>query len=156
MALNSRPVIHPNWFTHNVPVEDGMRLAEIEIFNPKASAASYNAATNTWTSAREVIWTGKARIQAVRNTVTRQNAVNASSAQPFEVHIDMRGNTLEGAEGTMPDIRPNHQIFVTSSPYDETLENYIFVITGAISTSNPWGKALQCEVDQEAVRATSS
>lgn len=156
MALNTRTILHPKWITHNSAVESGFRVAEIEIFDPKGSDATYDATTNTWSSAREILWTGKARIQAVRNTVNRQNSFNATDAQPFEVHIDMRGNTLSGSEGDMPDIRPNHNIFVTSSPYDATLENYIFVITGSLSTSNPWGKMLQCEVDQEVLRDTSS
>lgn len=156
MALNTRSAIHPKWLTHNVTVENGFRLAEIEIFDPKGSDATYNATNNTWSSAREVFWTGKARIQTVRNTVTRQNSINATDAQPFEVHIDMRGNTLEGHEGELPDIRPNHNIFVTSSPYDASLENYIFVVTGSLSTSNPWGKMIQCEVDQEVRRAAAS
>jgi len=156
MALNTRTILHPSWVSHNKNIEAGMRLADIEIFDLKGSEATYDAATNTWTGAREVLWTGKARIQSVRNSVTRQSSINATNAQQFEVHIPADGNTLEGSEGQMPDLRPNHQIFVNSAPYDPTLENYIFVITGTLSSSNPWGKMLQCEVDQEVRRDTSS
>lgn len=156
MALNSRAAVHPKWLTHNNPVQSSLQLATIEVFDPNVSASVYNEETNTWTSARSVVWTGKARIQAVRKTIGRDVQANPSSFQIFEVHIDLRGNTLAGAEYTMPDIRPNHQMFVTSSPFDATLENYIFIITGSLNTSNPWGKMLQCEVDQEVKRVVTS
>ena len=150
MALNSRPAIHPKWLTHNNNVESSFHLATIEIYDPEINDGSYNAATNTFTSARTVLWTGKARIQAVRSSILKQNDNNPTNSQELEVHLDMRGNTLAGSEGEMPDIRPNYQIFVTSSPYDETLENYILTVRSSISTSNPWGKMLLCEVDLEA------
>lgn len=156
MALNTRSAIHPKWLTHNNAVASDFMLADIEVFDPKASDSTYNPTTNEWTSARSVLWTGKARIQAVRKTVMRDVESNPTGFQLFEVHIDMRGNTLEGSENEMPDIRPNHQLFVTSSPYDESLEGYIFIILGTLSTSNPWGKMLQCEVDQEVKRVTES
>ena len=156
MALNSRSVLHPKWLTHNVPVGDSFQLATIEIFDPKGSDSTYNAVNNTWSSARTVLWTGKARIQVSRNATNATSTINPSTVQMFEVHIDLRGNTLEGAVGTMPDIRPNHQVFVTASPYDEALKYYIFTVTGALSSSNPWGKMLQCEVDQEVKRVISS
>lgn len=150
MALNSRPAIHPKWLTHNNNVESSFHLATIEIYDPEINDGSYNAATNTFTSARTVLWTGKARIQAVRSSILKQNDNNPTNSQELEIHLDMRGNTLAGSEGEMPDIRPNYQIFVTSSPYDETLENYILTVRSSISTSNPWGKMLLCEVDLEA------
>jgi hypothetical protein len=127
-------------------------LATIEIYDPEIADGTYNAATNTFSSARTVLWQGKARLQAVGSSTNQANNNNPTNVQEFEVHIDMRGNTLSGSEGTMPDIRPNHQIFVTDSPYDETLENYILTVLRSISTSNPWGKMLLCEVDLEAKR----
>lgn len=154
MALNTRPAIHPKWLTHNNNVESSFHLATIEIYDPEINDGSYNAATNTFTSARTVLWQGKARIQAVRSSTRQANDNNPTNLQELEVHIDMRGNTLDGEEGTMPDIRPNHQIFVTDSPYDETLENYILTVRSSISTSNPWGKMLLCEVDLEAKRGS--
>ena len=156
MALNSRPAIHPKWLTHNNNVESSFHLATIEIYDPEINDGSYNAATNTFTSSRTVLWTGKARLQAVRSSSARANKMNPTTIQELEVHIDMRGNTLDGAEGTMPDIRPQHQIFVTDSPYDETLENYILTVRSSVSTSNPWGKMLHCEVDQEVKRANQA
>lgn len=154
MALNTRPAIHPKWLTHNNNVESSFHLATIEIYDPEINDGSYNALTNTFTSARTVLWQGKARIQAVRSSTRQANDNNPTNLQELEVHIDMRGNTLAGSEGTMPDIRPNHQIFVTDSPYDETLENYILTVRSSISTSNPWGKMLLCEVDLEAKRGS--
>lgn len=155
MALNTRPAIHPKWLTHNNNVESSFHLLTIEIFDPNVEGGTYDAATNTWTSSRSVLWTGKARLQAVRSASNRQNKMNPTSIQEVEVHIDMRGNTLEGAEYTMPEIRPSYQIFITDSPYDETLESYILTVRSSVTTSNPWGRMLLCEIDEEAKRNVS-
>lgn len=155
MALNTRPAIHPKWLTHNNNVESSFHLLTIEIFDPNVQGGTYDAATNTWTSSRSVLWTGKARLQAVRSASNRQNKMNPTSIQEVEVHIDLRGNTLAGAEYTMPEIRPSYQIFITDSPYDETLESYILTVRSSVTTSNPWGRMLLCEIDEEAKRNVS-
>lgn len=156
MALNTRPIIHPNFFEHNRQIDRDMMLATIEIFDPNASDSTYDAENNSWTSARDILWTGKARVQSSKAGTNRTSVLNPTSVQEVEVHIDFAGNTLAGYEGVMPDIRPGHQIFITSSPYDETLENYILVVRGSVNSSNPWHKMLQCEIDQEVKRVVSS
>lgn len=152
MALNTRSVIHPKFFEHNRQIDKDFMLATIEIFDPNATDSTYDAATNSWTSARDILWTGKARIQPSKDATNKQFSLNPTTVQEVEVHIDFEGNTLAGYEGTMPDIRPGHQIFVTSSPYDDILENFILVVRSAMNSSNPWHRAILCEVDQEVER----
>ena len=154
MALNTRSVIHPKFFEHNRQIDKDFMLATIEIFDPNASDSTYNAATNTWTSARDVLWTGKARVQNSKVPVNVSSPVNPTEVGTVEVHIDFEGNTLAGSEGVMPDIRPGHQIFVTSSPYDETLENYILTVRSSLNSSNPWHRMIYCEVNQEVKRVS--
>jgi len=130
-------------------------LITVEIFDPNVDGGTYDAVNNTWTSTRSVVWTGKARMQAVRSASNRQGTLNPTSVQEVELHISMRGNTLDGAEGTVPEIRPGLQAFITDSPYDETLESYILNVRSSVTTSNPWGRMLLCEIDEEAKRDNS-
>lgn len=149
MALNSRNPLDPRWISHNIPIESGFQLAEIEIYNPSMTESVYDADDNTWESERVLLWTGKARIQPIRGAANRSNMMNPTSVREVEVHIDLRGNTLEDHENEIVDIRPNYQIVITSSPFDTTLQSYLLTVRGSFGTSNPWGKMIHCEVDQE-------
>lgn len=152
MALNSRGILDPRWLTHNRPVNTGFLTTTIEIFNPSISEATYNATSNTWTGERDILWTGKARIQPNSKPSDRNGKINPTSVQEVEVHIDFTGNTLTGSVGVMPDIRPNHQIFVTDSPADVALESFIYNVRSVVNSSTPWHRVLICEVDQEVAR----
>ena len=77
------------------------------------------------------------------------NSIDPGESQIIEVHIGLRENQLAGSEGAMPDIRPGHRMLVTSSPIDENLINFEFVVRSVINSSNPWHRALLCEVNQE-------
>lgn len=140
------------WLTHNLGIQASFFTTTVEIFNPSISEATYDASSNTWTGSREIVWTGKARLQTVNKPSDRALRTNPTSVQEVEVHIDFKGNTLAGSIGVMPDIRPNYQIFVTSSPTDPLLQNFIYNVRSVINSSNPWHRVLLCEVDQEAKR----
>lgn len=152
MALNSRAILDPRWLTHNRPVQSGFFTATIDIFNPSISEAVYDAVANTWSGERDVVWTGKARIQPNSKPTDRNGRINPTSIQEVEVHIDFTGNTITGQVGVMPDIRPNFQIFVTDSPADSALESFIYNVRSVVNSSTPWHRVLICEVDQEASR----
>lgn len=159
MALNSRPIIHPDWLTHNRGPDKSLMLVELEIFDPNSSTSTYDAETNSWTSDRQVVFTGKGRIQPVRTASNRSNMTNPTSIQEVQVHIDFAGNTLEGYQelgGLVPDIRPGYQIFVTDSPYDRELETYILNVRASVNSSNPWHRVIYCEIDQEVLRVTGT
>jgi hypothetical protein len=148
MALNTRGSLDPRWLTHNRAILEGGMLATIEVFNPGIGGSTYDAATNTWTSARTVLWTGKARVQPVRNAALRANMANPTSIQEVEIHIPLAADT--------PDIRPNDQIFIVDSPYDSSLQHYIVTVRGSVSSSNPWHKIVRCEIDQEVKRVIAA
>lgn len=149
MALNSRTILDPRWATHNRGVQSSLFTTSIEIFDPNISEAVYNATSNTWSGEREIIWTGKARIQPVSKSADKNGKMNLTSVQEVEVHIDLKGNTLAGSIGVMPDIRPNAQIFVTESSLDATLTKFVYNVRSVLNSSHPWHRVLVCEVDQE-------
>jgi hypothetical protein len=155
MALNSRPAVDPRWTFHNSAIEKSLRLATIEIYNPDSTLSEYDPETNTWSGDTTLLWVGKARIQP-RSSSARIGeagniirAIDPGASQIVEVHIGLRENQLAGSEGVMPDLRPGHRMMVTESPLDPQLENFIFVVRSVINSSNPWHRALLCEVNQE-------
>ena len=155
MALNSRPAVDPRWTFHNSAIEKSLRLASVEIYSPDSAAAEYDPETNTWSGETTLLWVGKARIQP-RSSSARIGeggniirAIDPGASQIVEVHIGLRENQLAGSDGVMPDIRPGHRMLVTDSPLDEQLKNFVFVVRSVINSSNPWHRALLCEVNQE-------
>ena len=152
MALNTRGVIDPRWAYHNRAVRHSLNAVEIEIFNPQISEDTYDPETNSWSAELTPLWVGSAQLKTVRSPASRVMKLNPSSVQEVEFSIDFTGNILEGSEGEMPDIRPNYQIFITSSPLDPQLETFIYNVTGVINDSLSWHRTIVCEVDQEMKR----
>ena len=155
MALNGRSAIDPRWYTHNRGIEKALELCTIDIIEPATSDAVYDVTTNSWTTDTTTIWTGKARIQ-VRSSNVRQgsplspmNGIDPVNNLVMEVHIGLKENQLTGSNGAMPDVRPGHRIFTTSSPLDPILENFELVVRSVINSSNPWHRTLLCEVNQD-------
>lgn len=155
MALNSRGAFDPRWAFHNSAIEKSLRLASVEIYNPDSTSSIYDPETNSWSGETTLLWVGKARIQP-RSSSARIGeagniirAIDPGASQIVEVHIGLRENQLTGSDGVMPDIRPGHRMLVTDSPLDQQLQNFVFVIRSVINSSNPWHRALLCEVNQE-------
>jgi hypothetical protein len=155
LALNSRSIIHPKWYTHNRAAERSLELCDIEIYNPASAQSVYDPATNTWSDNSVLLWEGKARIQPRSASVrlgTAGNlytAIDPGASQIMEIHIGLKENQLAGSDGEMPDIRPGHRMLVTASPIDPSLLNFEFVVRSVLNSSNPWHRMLLCEVNQE-------
>lgn len=152
MALNSRGSVDPRWLTHNQRVLYALELAQIEIFEPTTATQVYDATTNTWTVTSNPVWTGPARVQPISLTGTTGSEAsdyNPSLFQNVKIQISNGRNTLTGSGGDVPDIRTNYQVRVTSSPYDSTLEKFVFVVTSVLNSSNAWERTLLCKVDIE-------
>lgn len=144
MALNSRSAIHPKWVSHNRPTAESFFLCSVEIFDNQITESVYNATANTWSSDRNIIWSGDARIQPVNKGSKSVSGMNATTLQEVEVHLP--------AIGTV-DIKPNHQIFVTEAVYSSQLQTLIFTVKDVVNSSNAWGRTLVCVVDQEVRRS---
>jgi hypothetical protein len=152
LALNTRGIIDPRWPYHNRAIRYSLNAVDIQIFNPEISEDTYDPETNSWSADTTVLWEGRAQLKTVRSPASRVMKLNPSSVQEVEFHIDFNGNALEGSEGEMPELRPNYQIFVTSSPFDAQLETFIYNITGVVNDSLSWHRVITCEVDQEMKR----
>ncbi len=149
MALNSRGSVDPRWLTHNRGVVRALQLAEVEIYNPGDTSQAYDAETNTWSTTAVELYTGRARVQPVNSVNESGDTLNASFIKTVRVQIAYNKNEISGATEVMPDIRPNHKMRITSSPYNETLTKFIYVVTDVLNSSNAWERTLLCKVDTE-------
>lgn len=136
--------MHPKWVSHNRLVEAGFMLASVEVFNPDTSASVYDAETNTWDATKTVVWSGLARVQPKTSNTALNSGMNPTDIGEVYMHL--------GATGLV-DIRPGHQIFVTSCDTNPQLVNFIYTVKSSINSSNAWNRVLLCEVDQEVRRS---
>lgn len=149
MALNTRGSVDPRWLTHNRGVLRAFQLATVEIYNPATGSQEYDAATNSWTGESTTLFTGPARVQPVNAVNEIADNYNPTFIKTVRVQISYDKNTLVGATGSMPDIRPNDRIKVTASAYNESLTKFVYVVTDVLNSSNSWERTLLCKVDTE-------
>jgi hypothetical protein len=149
MALNSRGAIDPRWLTHNQAVGYGLQLATVEVYSSASGDQVYDPATNTFSGSTVPLYTGPARIQPVSNPTDSTSSYNPTSLQVVHVILPLNKNTLEGSEGALPDIRPNHKVKVVTSPHNSQLLAFSYEVTGVLNSSNAWERTLICRVDME-------
>lgn len=155
LAINSRGSVDPRWYTHNRRIERALELCSIQIYENLASDSEYDPVTNTWSSTKSVLWEGFARIQpksasapSNTSTATARN-IDPAERSVVDIHIGLNENLLSGSDGSLPDVRPGSRIKVTSSPIDENMLNFEYVIRSVMNSSNPWHRVLVCEVNEE-------
>ena len=149
MALNTRGAVDPRWLTHNQPVGYALQLATVRIYNPAAEGQVYDPATNTFSGSFTDLYTGQARIQPISTPSDTPEEYNPTMLQTVRVVLPLGKNTLTGSDGVVPDIRPNDKMVVTSSPYNEQLEKFSYMVIGVMNSSNAWERTLLCRVDTE-------
>jgi len=128
------------------PVTEEWFNATIEIIDPKIESGSYDRATNQRTGrTQQVLWTGSARIQAMRwpNVATaRQEAV---SSRTVVFHIPI-------SEDVSPDfIQEGYRVHVLDGGLSPEFETGLFVITSTINSSYAWDRRIETTMDQGAV-----
>ena len=128
------------------PVTEKWFNAVIQIVDPHISTGAFNRTTNTKTRAAEdVLWEGRARIQAVRwpNVATaRQEAVSTRTVVfhiPLEIDIPP-GLIVEG-----------FRVRVIDGGMSPQFQDGLFVITATTNSSYAWDRRIECIMDQGAV-----
>jgi len=149
LGLNSRGAIDPRWITHNRSVALSLHLASVEIYNPNSVSQVYNATTNTWTGTKTILWKGKARIQPIGAAGDAGDVYNPTLFQNIKVQLAYGRNEQPGVTAEMPDFRPNDRMIVTDSPFNESLESFIYTVVSVMNSSNAWERTLLCRVDTE-------
>lgn len=149
MALNTRGMMDPRWAAKNQTVLHGFEQAQIEVYKPNTGSQTYDPITNTYSGANTPIWVGPARIQGMQNHGNDAVPYNPGIFQSVKMQISHGRNKATDSNGKIPEIRTNYIVRVTSAPYDESLLQYMFVITSVINSSNAWERTFQCRVETE-------
>jgi hypothetical protein len=126
------------------PVDRWMN-ASIEIVAPDINGGVYDRATNTKTRNPQVMWTGPARIQAVRwpNVATARQAAMALREVIFHLPLD----TDEEFPLYIPQ---GWRVRVLDGGLSPQFENSLFVITTTINSSYDWDRRIETTMDQGA------
>lgn len=146
MALNSRSAIDPRWFYHNSPVGYGLQVAKVKLYQSNDYSKVYDAETNSWSGSNTDIYIGPARIQQISTASDAGEDFSPTMIQTVRVQLPYNKNTLGG---NMPDIRPNMMMRVTSSPYNSSLESFLFEVISVLNSSNSWERTIICRADSE-------
>jgi hypothetical protein len=151
LALNTRPVLHPKWTSHNVPVEDGLGLAHIQIIKPNAVEKTYDAVSNTWTESTATIYEGWARIQPLRQSTISESSNDfiPMTGKDVAMFFNLKKNLMEDWDGELADIRPGYEVIVISAVADPLLTGFQYTVKSVINSSNSWSRGITCEVNQE-------
>lgn len=149
MALNTRGAVDPRWLSHNQAVGYALQLATVRIYNPASGEQTYDPATNTFSGNSTDLYIGPARVQPVSTPTDTSESYNPTTLQSVRVVLPLGKNSLEGSAGVVPDIRPNDKLVVTSSPYNDALEKFSYMVIGVMNSSNAWERTLMCRVDTE-------
>jgi hypothetical protein len=151
LALNTRPSLHPKWFTHNRGVARGANLTSIVIYSASSEPQTYDAITNTWTGSATPIWQGRARVQVTGSSISTNIAdstYNPTTVQHIQFQIPFGANELAPGAG-IADIRPNDIVRVIASPIDDNMTKFVYIVTNVLNSSNPWERTIICRVDTE-------
>ena len=117
--------------------------AQIELIDPNISGGTYDRWTNTDSGRNPVVlWSGAARIQAMRwpNVATaRQEAVSVRTVV-FHIPLD--------AEIDVTMIREGFRIRVTDGGLLPDFTGGLFVITTSVNSSYAWDRRIEAMQDQ--------
>ena len=109
----------------------------VEIINPDISGGVFDRATNTKVRTPEVLWSGPARIQAMRwpNVATaRQEAV---AARTVVFHISL-------SDDVFPEfIHEGWRVHVIDGGLFPEFEDGLFVVTAAVNSSYAWDRRIE-------------
>ena len=118
--------------------------AEVEIIDPNLRDQTWDMATNEFTNEpKAVVWSGKARVQPIRQASMPELNVLQGGVQGVRVQVPY--------DPSLPLIRKGLQLRVTDGGQDAVLETLVFVVRSAINSSYGWNRTIECDVDVKSV-----
>lgn len=133
------PLFSLAWQQKYAPVVARTMVAEIVVY--EEGDKEYNVDTDTWSIPTTTILTSIARVQPIRSAYRLDVPGNDTSAVTVLFSVPL----------TDADLRPGQQCRVTSSPLNETLLSYQFVVSEVPDSSNPIERTFYCTLNQEVV-----
>ena len=118
--------------------------AEIRIIDSNTRDQTWNMQTNTFTnSPASILYTGKARIQPIREARTPDLGVTQGGIQSIRVQVPY--------DATLPLIRKGLQVEVINPGEDVVLQSLWFTVRSAINSSYGWNRTIECDADVKSV-----
>lgn len=116
----------------------------VQIIDPNLENLNWDPATNAYSNNPEVVlWSGKARIQPIRDARTPDLEIMQGSIQSIRVQIPY--------DPSLPLIRKGLQVRVTDGGEDAVLEELEFTVRSAINSSYGWNRTIECDVSVKSV-----
>lgn len=118
--------------------------ADIKIIDPNVGDEVWDPETNTYTGNAAVeIYSGKARIQPIRNARTPDLGITQGAIESIRVQVPY--------DATIGLVRKGLQVQVVSGGEDATLADLQFVVRSGINSSYGWNRTIECDVDVKSV-----
>jgi hypothetical protein len=140
LKTNARTLFSPAWQEALRGAPESAMDATVLIFANNANEV-YDPDTDTWTNVVTTLYSGKARVQPMRNVNNVNQIGNATTVQAVLVSIPVNTETLN--------LRPGHRLNVLTSRLNPSLLTFQFVLTDIMDSSNPIERTLMFTVDQE-------
>jgi hypothetical protein len=143
MGLNSnaRTLFSPAWQEALRGAPESAMDATVLIYSTNSSTEVYDADTDTWTRVPTNVYSGKARVQPLRNANDIAQPGNETTLQSVLVSLPISAN--------VSNFRPGLRLDVLTAPLNPSLLTYQFVLTDIVDSSNPIERTLMFSVDQE-------
>jgi hypothetical protein len=123
--------------------------AEIRIIDPNTRDQAWDIDTNTFTNTpATVLYTGRARIQPIRQASTPDLGVTQGAIHAIRVQVPYDEN--------LPLIRKGLQVEVLNPGEDITLGSLQFTVRSAINSSYGWNRTIECDADVKSVADAGS
>lgn len=115
----------------------------IHIIDPTQTVVATNFDTGVRTVTATPIWSGYARIQPIRNSVSTWRASNPTTTRIVQFWPDMFPNEQA------IDLKPGLRIAVEEGGNDPWLVEYQYTIVGAVNSTQAWQRTIDAQVDLE-------
>lgn len=145
MPRPTRPVFTLRWQAGMAATMRAVMPATLRIFRPGAPV--YNPATNTYSDVSTALYGGTegapGRVQPLRSSRFEPAAMDSSYWQTVLLSVPIQ-------DVQSVDFRVGDQARVLESPLNFSIEDYQYVVTEIIDSSNPLERTLLCSVSLEA------
>lgn len=124
------------------PDANGEVKGWIHILDPQKEVRTMNVKAGNYDVENTPIWSGHARIQPMRNTVSTSRASNPTTTRIVQFWVEFP-RELE------IDLKPGLRIAVEISGNDPWLTQYQFVVLGSINSAQAWQRTIDTQTDLE-------
>jgi hypothetical protein len=114
----------------------------IHIIDPTQITSTLNVDTGVMTVVATPIWSGYARIQPIRNSVSTWRATNPTTTRIVQFWVEF-------PEDQTIDLKPGLRVAVELGGNDPWLTEYQYTIVGAINSSSAWQRTIDTQTDLE-------